>query len=151
MNWYKIAQQIIPNLSKSERIYWIDPEGIIYVAKKSHFEWVIENKDFLQSQYNIVFPSSSLGWTYEGFLLERGWVRGGCEHSWYFEIETQNNINLLKMIESKLYEILSPADTDSIVVDGDDSKISIFNWNDYINSGQNFVDFVRKVAYNAEN
>ena len=148
MNWYKLSQERAFNLSNTGgSLYWIDPNGVMYKVKHTHFSWTFDNEDFLAKRYDIYFPPSEQKglWSREGILFENGWIRVRHEDSWYFEIHSLSNIQQLRIIEEKLFNALSPTSDETIVIEGTDvgDKI-IFKWNEYIESGINFVDYVKE-------
>ena len=149
MNWYKLAL-IQPNIVEyiPSGLAWLDPYGTVYDAgtmQSTHADWVNDCIDFLNDKYNYSFQrqfdwSSSMKNVYS--LMDKGWARvHGAKN---FEIKSLNNDSMLKKIAEELESLYGFSNNTKIVIEGtEDKRVSQFTWSDYIQSGENFVDFVR--------
>ena len=166
MNWYKIAQipkrdfyeeglqpSTVSNLSGISAA-WVSPTGIIYPMTKQqylHVYWVDDNKDYLNRKYNMPFlqylePASDEIWCK---MIEQGWIRFRYNYpSWSITLRDINDETQLKRIENILFDSIKTSKFISVSI-GEPLKHGIrFDWNDFLNSGISFVDFVKEKKSN---
>jgi hypothetical protein len=148
MNWYNVAQnqnsfKIIP-FSELSGYGWMDNSGNIYSIHphSTHSVWAIKNRDAIEDNYNIDIKEESE--VYKK-LIQNGWGRIRVISTYYFfEIYSFDNSSLLKKIGDKLFFIISEKNQAEITIcEYKSKKCSLFKWQDFIQSGENFVDFVR--------
>jgi hypothetical protein len=151
-NWYKIAQnkpESLDSLSEVNTKAWIDPQGVVYPiqSKMTHGKWMQNNFGFLRENYNYSHTGLKSGWTPVENLVAHGWMRFlPTGFGFNFLIDNFSNISQLKEIEDYLFSVLK-YDYDSykyIVIMSLERKGVEFEWRDFIESGENFIDFVRK-------
>jgi len=150
MNWYKLAQKtdtpiIFPILIP---LCWIDPQGYIYSVKKSHIEWVCEFKEFIENKYSLILHGCEdevSRYLNKELLVENGWIRATYDLDWYFDIKSLYDVKSLTVLESKLFEILGIEDNEFFNIFGyKENKESTFYWQEYLDSGETFVEFVKR-------
>lgn len=175
MNWYSMSKMKMPleeaiarlnpvkSLSSVRRIAWIDPRGTIYCADNFdiHDDWIADNLSILNEIYNWGIEASHVSDGDEeycilgmkDYLIREGWIRftrgiGGAD-SYVFEIATFNDALILRRIENLLFDAIGYGDDATIKIASLDSIPLIhFKWQDFISSGESFVDYVKNSISN---
>jgi len=157
MNWYKIAQntpQTLGDIGESRQC-WIDPNGIVYEVELSHVSWIKDNLDFINRRYSLALaPEIPRSHIYnDENLTKLGWIRLlWTSKGAHFNINSLYNTNSLRRIEEGLFQIHDPRDTRSVEIWGiQENTGSLFHWNEFVNSGNNFIDYVQAHIYQPRN
>ena len=150
MNWCKIAQESPTIVSKLESLSWIDPNRIIYKISFSHLFWIFKNKNFIEEKYNIKLidmkneDDQKNIIKNKNILIENGWIRSRHTSGWYIDIKNLNNTKLIKFLGEKMFEALGPKSVEFIdFLIYDYNKEIEFLWQDFIRSGESFIDYIR--------
>jgi len=158
MNWYKLAQSKLTTTLIMETNSWISPHGNIYSCSNiPHLEWMKKNQEFLLNEcgydFSQYFYGKSKDIEYEdtpefnailACILSSGWIRFIYDGFTYaFEMYSLNNLSTLKIIGDILYDVLSPYLDNEVYLSTVDGSNIFFNWKDFIQSGESFLEFIR--------
>jgi hypothetical protein len=132
MNWYKMA-------NKFQNV-WIDPNGKIFTVEfpHDHYTWQQANKDMIQKEYEVDVKEEDL--VTNNWIKIRFWIQ-------YQKIAiTIKNIfddSTIKRIGDFLWSSLEIDRCITIEIEDVNGKRSSFEWQDFIESGENFNNFVQ--------
>jgi hypothetical protein len=150
MNWYKIAQNDIPVPVFEIKMghSWIDLFGNIFFIDKAiyggmpHENWAIDYRDFIDEKYNMDIDVNTDIIKYD--MVKNGWIivyRNNTEL--YFTLNQMNDYSNMKHIEDAMFNSLDLSDDVIIELESlIDKQWVSFEWLQYIESGENFRDFV---------
>jgi len=156
MDWYKITQNqvVSPPIPISDigasNACHIDPNGIVYDVRSgsTHDEWVFAHLDFLKDKYGLLLRDKNNPDNYHNAIdmAKQGWIRHIRTYDIEgFDISGFDNLQALRIIEEQLFKVTQP--NEDVTIDffswsGDNKEVE-FKWTDFIESGDNFVDYVR--------
>jgi len=133
-NWYVIAKNVFLSCK------WIDPSGKIHDAFMHHESWIDNNKDFLRENYNIDIPDSITVEPFE-LLIDQGWIRMLQDYDDLVFTIKSFSPEILGIIENFIFFNYSNREIRKVWI-ADKNKLIHFKWQDFIEEGASFIDFV---------
>jgi hypothetical protein len=122
---------------------WVDPNGYIFSvpSRLSHSSWIRDNRDFLEEEYDIDIPIGRGFWK----LIADGWIRMVEEPQGVtFTIKRGFDNNILKRLEEILFSIFSNDAQREVCIVTPNQRV-VFKWNEFIESGLSFIEFVKSI------